>query len=126
MTSPSSIEPAAVSLAPTNPHMATTEVNMHATAIHSAMKEANSPLACQDCSVLEGSKTHPDSNNPQFHVVLRAANNVEAAFDSDCYSVKWKHCPFPVEHEGRSLGSAEIGSPVTCLKRKLLVPLINN
>jgi hypothetical protein len=109
--------------------MATTEVNMHATAIHSAMKEAttdNSPLACQDCSVLEGSKTHADSNNPQLHVVLRATNYVEAAFDYDSYSVKWNHCPFPVVHEGRSLGSAEMGSPVTCLKRKMLVPLIYN
>ena len=84
------------------------------------------PLYVRIARVLEGSKTH-DSNNPQLHVVLRAANYVEeAAFYSDCYSIKWNHFPFSVVHEGRSLGSAGMGSPVTCLKRKMLVPLINN
>jgi hypothetical protein len=122
----SSLEAIAAASAHANTHRATTEGNSSTNALESAMEELatdKSPLACQGCSVQEGSKMHADtgSSSPLLLVVLRTVLIVDAEFDSRMYSIIAAHGYFPVVLEGVRLGMPVLGYPVSCLKRQRLV-----
>jgi hypothetical protein len=86
----SSLEAIAVPSAPTNTHRATTEGNSSTATADSAKEELatdKSPLACPDCSALEGSKMHADTGSSSLLllVVLCTVVIVDAAFDFGSY-----------------------------------------
>jgi hypothetical protein len=92
----SSLEAIAVLSAPTNTHRATTEGNSSTAATDSAMEELatdKSPLACPDCSALEGSKMHADTGSRSLLllVVLCTMLIVDEAFDFGSYSINAAH-----------------------------------
>ena len=116
----SSLEAIAVLFTPTNANWASTEGNPNITVVESAMKQFatdKSPLACQDCSVLQGSKMHADigSISLLLLVVLSHERNI--------FSVKDAHGQFPRVSEGANLEAAAMRLAVSCLKwRRLVVP----